>query len=249
MMTEWFTVKDSKQDTCNFGRNQIAVTPEHSSFCTHRELQEAHLTQRIDAVLQNLCGGLVLINAKRDILHINSQALYELKIQKFSDNISTLNTFQLKDIHLQQRLDDFIELSIERHALFPKTSLSLYLCKRCRKSNLCLKIVPLIIYRDDIGPPADQDGKNTEFIISINDHKIKKNVDLSQPTELYELSRAEASVLDLVIQGKSNKEIARLRAVRENTVKSQLKSLMTKTNCDNRTMLVFRALSCTSTVC
>lgn len=63
-------------------------------------------------------------------------------------------------------------------------------------------------------------------------------VDLARITSFYTLSKAEADVLELVASGRTNQEIAEIRYRSLDTVKSQIRSLMRKTNSGNRTELI-----------
>jgi DNA-binding NarL/FixJ family response regulator len=56
------------------------------------------------------------------------------------------------------------------------------------------------------------------------------------------LTPAEARVLALVVQGKTNKEIARELGIELGTVKAHLEHLLSKCNVNNRTELAVTAL-------
>jgi DNA-binding NarL/FixJ family response regulator len=56
------------------------------------------------------------------------------------------------------------------------------------------------------------------------------------------LSPREKEILALVADGKSNKEIATVLALAENTVKNQLKSVLTKLHLENRVQAAVYAL-------
>jgi two-component system NarL family response regulator len=53
-----------------------------------------------------------------------------------------------------------------------------------------------------------------------------------------QLSRREQHVLKYLVNGRSNKEIARILYVSEHTAKSHVKSIMTKLNADSRTEVI-----------
>jgi DNA-binding NarL/FixJ family response regulator len=57
---------------------------------------------------------------------------------------------------------------------------------------------------------------------------------LSQPRRAQDLSPREREVLALVVEGKTNKEIAALLSVAENTAKNHLKSILEKLGVENR---------------
>ena len=69
--------------------------------------------------------------------------------------------------------------------------------------------------------------------------------DLSTPEQeprRDELSDREYEVLDLLVQGATNMEIADALIVSEHTVKAHLRSILNKLNCRNRQEAVARAL-------
>ena len=62
------------------------------------------------------------------------------------------------------------------------------------------------------------------------------------PTLATDLTSRESEVLDLVAQGKSNKEIAATLAIAENTVKNHLKNILAKLHLENRVQAATYAL-------
>lgn len=62
------------------------------------------------------------------------------------------------------------------------------------------------------------------------------------PDVLKTLSKREEAVLALLIQGRTNKEIAEVLTISVNTVKKHVQSIFTKFNVDNRASAVARAL-------
>jgi DNA-binding NarL/FixJ family response regulator len=65
---------------------------------------------------------------------------------------------------------------------------------------------------------------------------------LSHPRRSQDLSTRELEVLTLVVQGKTNKEIASVLAVAENTVKNHVKSILEKLEVENRVQAVSLAI-------
>jgi len=63
---------------------------------------------------------------------------------------------------------------------------------------------------------------------------------------LKELSDREREVLQLVVEGLSNREIAKQLVISEGTVKSHVKNLFAKMGCESRTQLVIAAYSASS---
>jgi two-component system NarL family response regulator len=65
---------------------------------------------------------------------------------------------------------------------------------------------------------------------------------LSHPRRSQDLSTRELEVLTLIVQGKTNKEIASVLAVAENTVKNHVKSILEKLEVENRVQAVSLAI-------
>ena len=73
--------------------------------------------------------------------------------------------------------------------------------------------------------PISPEEKNTETI-------------LEEFGRLYQLSPREIEVFQLVMEGRSNAEIANTLFISENTVKFHMKNLLKKTSCTNRSNLI-----------
>ena len=71
-------------------------------------------------------------------------------------------------------------------------------------------------------------------------HQARRTAEPSSPAA--NLSPREKEVLDLVTQGKSNKEIAAALAIAENTVKNHLKNILEKLHLENRVQAATYAL-------
>ncbi len=83
-------------------------------------------------------------------------------------------------------------------------------------------------------------------LLTVLDTSRPLTVNLDRICSFFALSKAEASVLELIAAGHSNQEIADLRHRSLDTVKSQIRSLMQKTNSTSRTELVQMAGSLSS---
>ncbi|MGB5763008.1 MAG: helix-turn-helix transcriptional regulator, partial [Sedimenticolaceae bacterium] len=100
-----------------------------------------------------------------------------------------------------------------------------------------LEVVPITDAKKDI------DRHFRGCILYLIDPAEPQHVSIEGMKEIYRLSDAEVAVCQLLIDGCSNPEMAEIRGVSPETIKSQLKSLMGKTGVDNRVHLVRLALS------
>ncbi|MHA1597557.1 MAG: helix-turn-helix transcriptional regulator, partial [Alphaproteobacteria bacterium] len=60
---------------------------------------------------------------------------------------------------------------------------------------------------------------------------------------LFGLSKAEANVCDLLVEGRSTEDMAEIRDVSIETIRSQVKSVLMKTNSSNRSDVLRKAIS------
>ena len=76
------------------------------------------------------------------------------------------------------------------------------------------------------------------FLLVTIDPEWSEIVDLSGIEKVFGLSNSETSVAELLVEGKSNNEIAESRNVSAETIKTQVKAIMDKTDCVNRMALI-----------
>ncbi len=87
------------------------------------------------------------------------------------------------------------------------------------------------------------DSENTFYFVLLHDAEQQLEVVFYELGVLYSLSCAERSVLRYISKGLSNKSIASKRNVSEQTVKTQLQSIFSKTMCSSRTELSWIVLA------
>ena len=104
-------------------------------------------------------------------------------------------------------------------------------------NGLFIEVCPL-----DDHPQLDRFGPGTR-LVSILDSQRSQNINIDVVARYFPLSKSEVAVLGLLSSGYSNAEIADMRNRSVETVNSQLKSLLRKTNSRNRTELVKVALN------
>jgi DNA-binding NarL/FixJ family response regulator len=73
--------------------------------------------------------------------------------------------------------------------------------------------------------------------------RLLKAPDSSLTNAMPHLTEREQQVLDLILNARSNREIARQLGIEERTVKAHVGRLMRKTGADNRIELTMRALN------
>jgi DNA-binding CsgD family transcriptional regulator/PAS domain-containing protein len=85
-------------------------------------------------------------------------------------------------------------------------------------------------------------------LVTVIDTSRNVNFDGERLKSFYHLSASEAEVLQLVAQGYTNVEIGEIRKRSQDTIKTQMKTLMRKTNSQTRTDLVHMIHNLSSTI-
>jgi len=85
-------------------------------------------------------------------------------------------------------------------------------------------------------------------LVTLIDTSRQVNCDTGRLQSFYQLSATEASILELVAEGRTNSEISEIRNRSPDTIKTQMKALMRKTNSQNRTDLVHMIHNLSSSV-
>ncbi|MEM7290672.1 MAG: helix-turn-helix transcriptional regulator [Pseudomonadota bacterium] len=98
--------------------------------------------------------------------------------------------------------------------------------------ELCLEIIPL-------GKTKQLDkGFHQGSIIFCLDTSLHSDIDVSGMSKAYGLTHSEKSVLHLIADGLSNRQIAETAGKSVETVNSQVKSILSKSMTSNRTQLI-----------
>ncbi|WP_245706495.1 helix-turn-helix transcriptional regulator [Ruegeria marina] len=97
---------------------------------------------------------------------------------------------------------------------------------------LCIDISPLHKNRE-LG-----EGPVAGYLLMSTDTSRRYRLELPTIASLFDLSNAECAVLELMAEGKTNKQIAQERGRSLDTVNAQVKSILLKSNCANRTQAI-----------
>ena len=99
-------------------------------------------------------------------------------------------------------------------------------------------------YLLDISPLKDTDGELEHglvgALITVIDVETQRRISLDGLTKLYGLTRAEEKIAELFVQGKKYHEMAEIRNVSPETIKTQINSILTKTGSNSRSELFAR---------
>jgi DNA-binding NarL/FixJ family response regulator len=101
-----------------------------------------------------------------------------------------------------------------------------YLLKNARAKELCQAIKAAAAHQVQLSPQA--------AVLLVRQTKT--------PSTIFELSKREKDVLELVAKGLSNKEVATKLQLAENTVKTHVSSILTKLGVQSRTQAILHAV-------
>lgn len=105
---------------------------------------------------------------------------------------------------------------------------------------LCIDISPLNTTGEMGNGPIDG------YLLMSTDTSRSYRLELQCLAALFDLSEAESAVLELMAEGKTNKQIAEERGRSLDTVNTQVKSILSKANCENRTQAIRMATNISS---
>lgn len=193
------------------------------------------LKQGLVATMDQTDRGLVLLDAQGGVIHINHRAKTLLTQSKALH--LTPEGLSARRCHEHQALQACI-----RQALAPgleRQRASLRLFARDGSPSLHIQVTPLRAKHDHLMGHPSQGVKAAVWI----DRYEQKSVCAETLSNLYNLPSAESDVLARLVEGYSQTEIARLRSVNHETVRSQIKSLMAKLGASRQADLVRIVLS------
>ena len=98
----------------------------------------------------------------------------------------------------------------------------------------------------DISPLNDTDNEIdmglSGALVTVIDTEANEIIMTDGVAELYNLSKTEAIICDMLAQGKKYREMADIRGVSQETIKTQVNSVFRKTGCNSRSELFSRIL-------
>ena len=192
-----------------------------------QQLSAAH--QKLVAAMDNLMIGVCILDARGFIVTTN---------QEFERQCDAYRTFRRSPegkLHLSSQADErhFASLVSDamNHGRFgarPRKE-AIPVFNDGNIGALCIEVVPL--QRSDEMGSANLDGT----IVYSVDTSIPIGHDAIALQKVFGLTETEASLVDLLGQGLTNTQIAEQRQRAVATVNVQVKSLLSKTDCANRT--------------
>jgi len=186
-------------------------------------------TSTTHAILQALSAGVCVVSAEKRALLCNRIALRILDDGSYvclrKDNSLLCPSSDQHNYDLQQALDLCVS---EKFDPTDRVGNLIVFSNQVQSTDLLLFVEPF--YDPSTGQQCS--------LITFLEQKKHSSASVAQMRSLYGLTQAEAEICRLVIQGMTGKEIARRRNVSYETVKSQVRSVLSKTKCKRRTELI-----------
>lgn len=206
------------------------LTPHlHRALHLHASLQSVDdVTSGLSALLDRVPMGAVLLNATGDVVHANTRAEKVLG----TGSVLSVEGGQLKALETRgnQLLQRLIAAGLTRKGEINDMTLQL----RGRSTpDLYLQITPMDT-REPRDPLLPASVRAAVWIGTCEPSHISP----SSLAKLYNLSPTEATLLALLVEGKSSSEITDLRNVSINTVRTQIKTIMNKLGASRQADLV-----------
>lgn len=174
------------------------------------------------------CGEVIVFNEYAQTTFDKNDGISLSNDRKLNTNCRETNAEIAATIRAVSNTVSGISRSSGKLIMVPKSS---------KNEPLLLEISPL---RDTT---RELDSFLNGALITIVDPEEQSSVNTAGMKELYNLTEAESSVADMMVEGAMNQAIADTRGVSLQTVKSQVKSVLCKTGTKNRADLIRRVLS------
>ncbi len=189
-----------------------------------------------EEIVRNIGQGIAVLSPRGTILYANTE--FERCMSEYRFFRKTANgVLQLA----QENTDD--SLNKRYHDLLASDDAHGHFGARARKEAIVIALEkPGTALFIEICPveASNRTGNLGQGcrLVTVIDTSRTVNCDTRRLKSFYQLSASETEILELVAQGRTNAEIGEMRNRSHDTVKSQMKSLMRKTNSQSRTDLV-----------
>jgi DNA-binding CsgD family transcriptional regulator/PAS domain-containing protein len=211
-----------------------------------RPLEEQLFAKGIfEEILRNIKQGVAILSPRGSVLYANSEfeRILETHVVFRKSPAGILQLAGSTDTRNLQRYNDLIATEAA-HGQFGARARREALVVDLPKPGtaLFIEICPV-----EASTRTGQLGAGCR-LLSVIDTSRNVNFDGKRLQSFYQLSTIETEILELVAQGYTNAEISEMRNRSQDTIKTQMRSLMQKTNSHSRTDLVHMIHSLSSTI-
>jgi DNA-binding CsgD family transcriptional regulator/PAS domain-containing protein len=202
-----------------------------------RPLEEQMLAKGIfEEILRGVGQGVAVLGPRGNILYANTE------FERCLSQYNVLRKSAIGTLQMVERGDNNPQLK-QYHDLVAREDQHGLLGARARKEAIVVELEkPGTALFIEICPveASERTGKLGRGcrLVTVIDTSRDVHFDINRLKTFYNLSAAETEILELVAKGHTNAEISELRHRSPDTVKSQMKALMRKTNSQTRTDLV-----------
>jgi len=202
-----------------------------------RPLEEQLIAKGIfEEVLRNIGQGVAILGPRGTVLYANTEFeryLSEHKVFRKGTN-GTLQLIDVTTNPAQAKHYHDLVVSDDAHGVFGARARKEAVVIDLEKTGTALfvEICPV-----EASIRSGKLGAGCRLVTVIDTSRHVK-FDRKRLQSFYQLSASETEILELVAKGYTNIEIGEIRNRSQDTVKSQMKTLMRKTNSQNRTDLV-----------
>jgi len=195
---------------------------------------------RLNAVLcalDKIEVGLCILDVKSTVVIKNSEAQRLLKSHR-SIAVSDDNKFICSDSQLNLELRRVIQLI----GSFGRANADLYdpviiIRNKNDSKSLLIEVSALS------GTAGPYNGEAELVLLMLVDLLRPKPLSIGRAISVYGLTDAEATICQLLIEGNTTSQMAVIRCVSVETVRSQIKSILRKTQCTRRVDLISRVFN------
>jgi DNA-binding CsgD family transcriptional regulator/PAS domain-containing protein len=211
-----------------------------------RPLEEQLFAKGIfEEILLNIKQGVAILSPRGTVLYANSEfeRILDTHMAFRKSPAGILQMVEAEDAQIQKRYHDLVE-SGAAHGKFGARARREAVVIELEKPGtaLFIEICPV-----EASARTGQLGAGCR-LLTVIDTSRNVNFDSKRLQTFYQLSSTETEILELVAKGHTNAEISEIRNRSQDTIKSQMKSLMQKTNSHSRTDLVHMIHSLSSTI-
>jgi DNA-binding CsgD family transcriptional regulator len=200
------------------------------AFVLHFRFSELKArTQGIETALNLLATGVIFVGANGEIVLMNSKAD---ELLRQGDGL-LLGTGRLKasvDAETTRLKALIFGATQTGNGIGLSAGATIFISRKARRP-LCVTVAPLRNFNVGLGQQP-----SAVLFVSDPDQRVELPADLLR--RCHGLTRAEARLAMILVEGRSLKEAADLCGVTHNTAKSQLKNIFVKTNVERQSELV-----------
>ena len=184
------------------------------------------------AALDSLVQGMFVIDEKSRTVVTNTAANHLLNDQDgiYADARGRIKASDLKSQPKLEKLLASCQNNNSKHLQAPSSPI--IVMRKSGKPGYIVEGIPLVDGKDIFCCGANA------VLLSVTDPAADHKISVAGLSKLYGLTKTESSITSHLVSGLTVKEISQLRNTSEDTVRTQVKSILFKTNCTSQIRLI-----------